>query len=142
MSPVGSLVQAAMARSERHAMVDFRIDDTSCIPIWVQLRNYILHLILSGACPEGSQLPSVRELSSELAVNYNTVRKVYNDLTKDGFIATERGRGTFVCDAQKAREAASADVIEVLADDFINKCHDMGFSSREILQLMQQKLGG
>ncbi len=122
-------------------MADFAIDDTSCIPIWVQLRNYILHLILSGTCPEGSQLPSVRELSSELKVNYNTVRKVYNDLTKDGFIATERGRGTFVLDAQKAREAASDGVIEVMADDFIGKCHELGFSSQEILQLMQRKLG-
>lgn len=121
--------------------MEFKIDDTSCIPIWIQLRNYILHLVLSGEYSNGRQLPSVRELSAELKINYNTVRKVYNDLTKDGFIATERGRGTFVCDAQKAREAASSDVVEVLADDFIDKCHAMGFSSQEILELVQKKLG-
>ena len=80
--------------------MEFKIDDTSCIPIWIQLRNYILHLVLSGEYSNGRQLPSVRELSAELKINYNTVRKVYNDLTKDGFIATERGRGTFVCDVQ------------------------------------------
>ncbi len=121
--------------------MEFKIDDTSCIPIWIQLRNYILHLVLSGEYSNGRQLPSVRELSAELKINYNTVRKVYNDLTKDGFIATERGRGTFVCDVQKAREAASSDVVEVLADDFIDKCHAMGFSSKEILDLVQKKLG-
>lgn len=120
----------------------FRIDETCHIPIWVQLRNYILHLILSGQCAEGDQLPSVRELSAALEVNYNTVRKVYNDLTKDGFIATERGRGTFVRNEQKAREAASMDVIEVMADDLIDKCYEMGFSSKEIAEVFKRKLGG
>lgn len=119
----------------------FKIDETSCIPIWIQLRNYILHLVLSGEYSDGRQLPSVRELSTELKINYNTVRKVYNDLTKDGFIATERGRGTFVCDARKAREAAGADIVDILADDFIDKCHAVGFSSKEILGLIQKKLG-
>ena len=119
----------------------FKIDETCRIPIWVQLRNYILHLILSGTYHEGDQLPSVRELSAELEINYNTVRKVYNDLMKDGFIATERGRGTFVCNEQKAREAAGADVVEVMADDFIDKCYEMGFSSREIMNVFERKLG-
>ena len=119
----------------------FKIDETCRIPIWVQLRNYILHLILSGTYREGDQLPSVRELSAELEINYNTVRKVYNDLMKDGFIATERGRGTFVCNEQKAREAAGADVVEVMADDFIDKCYEMGFSSREIMNVFERKLG-
>ncbi|MCB7038497.1 GntR family transcriptional regulator [Eggerthella sinensis] len=122
-------------------MKRFKIDETCRIPIWVQLRNYILHLILSGTYREGDQLPSVRELSAELEINYNTVRKVYNDLMKDGFIATERGRGTFVCNEQKAREAAGADVVEVMADDFIDKCYEMGFSSREIMNVFERKLG-
>ena len=122
-------------------MERFKIDDTCRIPIWVQLRNYILHLILSGTYLEGSQLPSVRELSAELEINYNTVRKVYNDLMKDGFIATERGRGTFVCNEKKAREAAGADVVDVMADDFIDKCYEMGFSSREIMDVFERKLG-
>lgn len=122
-------------------MKRFRIDETCRIPIWVQLRNYILHLILSGSYKEGDQLPSVRELSADLEINYNTVRKVYTDLMKDGFIATERGLGTFVCNEQKAREAAGADVVEVMADDFIDKCYEMGFSSREIMDVFERKLG-
>lgn len=123
-------------------MVSFKIDETCRIPIWVQLRNYILHLILSGEYREGDQLPSVRELSAELEINYNTVRKVYNDLMKDGFIATERGKGTFVCNEAKAREAAGRDVIEVMADDFIDKCYEMGFSSKEIAEVFERKLKG
>lgn len=119
----------------------FKIDDTCRIPIWVQLRNYIVHLILSGTYREGDQLPSVRELSAELEINYNTVRKVYNDLMKDGFIATERGRGTFVCDEGRARDSASLDVMEVMADDFINNCYEMGFAPREIMSVFERKLG-
>lgn len=122
-------------------MDSFKIDETCHIPIWVQLRNYILHLILSGEKREGDQLPSVRELSADLEINYNTVRKVYNDLTKDGFIATERGRGTFVCNEQKAREAAGTDVIEVMADDYIDKCYEMGFTTQQIMDVFQRKLG-
>lgn len=118
----------------------FELDESSCIPLWVQLRNYILHLILSGAYPQGSRLPSVRELSAELKVNYNTVRKVYNDLMKDGFIATVRGRGTIVLDAGRAREAADDGVIEVLADDFIGRCYELGFSAEDIISTVQRKL--
>lgn len=124
-------------------MNQFRIDETCRIPIWVQLRNYILHLILSGQVKQGEQLPSVRELSANLEINYNTVRKVYNDLMKDGFIASERGRGTFVlCSEQKAHEAAGEDVIEVMAGDFIDKCYEMGFSSKEIAAVFERKLRG
>lgn len=124
-------------------MDSFKIDETCRIPIWVQLRNYILHLILSGQVKEGEQLPSVRELSAELEINYNTTRKVYNDLMKDGFIASERGRGTFVlASEQQAREAAGMGVIEVMADDFIDKCYEMGFSSKEIAEVFERKLKG
>ncbi|MEG0157611.1 MAG: GntR family transcriptional regulator [Anaerovoracaceae bacterium] len=123
-------------------MEKFKIDDSCRIPIWIQVRNYILHLILSGTCKEGDQLPSVRELSAELEVNYNTVRKVYNDLMKDGFIAMERGRGTFVCNEKKAKEAAGLDVIEIMADDFIDKCYEMGCPSKTIMEVFERKLGG
>ena len=99
-------------------------------------------IVVERRLSPGEKLPSELDLSRELGVSRTTLREAIHVLASQKILEVRRGRGTFVCDAQKAREAASTDVIEVLADDFINKCHDMGFSSREILQLMQQKLGG
>ncbi|MFR0868101.1 MAG: GntR family transcriptional regulator [Adlercreutzia sp.] len=57
-----------------------------------------MFLITSGKYERGERLPSVRELSVQLGVNYNTINKVYQDLERDGYIFTKRGRGTYVSD--------------------------------------------
>jgi GntR family transcriptional regulator len=60
----------------------------------------------SGTLPAGTRLPSVRELARELAVNQNTVLKVYDRLISEGLIESRRGEGTFV---RNSRSALSAD---------------------------------
>ena len=51
-----------------------------------------------GLLPTGDQLPSVRTLAAEAAINYNTVSKVYVNLESDGYVESVRGRGVFVRD--------------------------------------------
>ncbi len=79
-------------------MFPFEIDETSDIPIWVQLRQRIAYLINSGYFKAGDKLPTVRGLASEISINYNTVNKAYISLVSDGYLESTRGRGVFVAD--------------------------------------------
>ena len=67
------------------------IDDSSGVPIWLQLRNRLVYLIKTGALKEGDRLPTVREMAVAIGINYNTVSKVYQDIERDGYIASKRG---------------------------------------------------
>ena len=63
-----------------------RVNDTSGVPVWIQIRNHMIFLIRSGHLRPGDTLPTVRELAIQLGVNYNTIHKVYQDLETDGLI--------------------------------------------------------
>lgn len=74
----------------------FRIEKGSSVPISRQLGEQIRAQCVSGALKEGDCLPSVRQLARELAVNINTVLRVYERLAADGWIEMRHGEGTFV----------------------------------------------
>ncbi len=117
-------------------MGDFRIDEKSGVPIWMQLRNRIVYLIASGEYQPGDKLPTVREMAVEFGVNFNTVSKVYQSLERDGYIETRRGKGSFA--AQPAREVESpVESLSYLADEFVAQCRKLGLSSAQIVELVQ-----
>lgn len=120
--------------------IQISIDDTSGLPIWLQLRNRIVYLIVSGHFKPDDRLPTVRELAVDLGINYNTVTKVYSDIEKDGYIVSRRGRGTFVADREIDSDEATQDVMESLADDFIRQCRELGMPRKDIVDLLNSRL--
>ena len=76
-------------------------------PIYVQLREKVIALILDGALSEGDALPSVRNVSSEYRVNPITVSKAYQTLVDDELIEKRRGLGMFVREGAKDRLLSS-----------------------------------
>ena len=73
-----------------------KIDMAGSIPIYVQLRNEIVKGIGRGELAAGENLPTVRQLASELGVNTMTVSKAYQLLKTEGFIETDRRKGAVV----------------------------------------------
>ena len=67
-------------------------------PIYEQIKLELQRLILTGAMPPGSKLPSVRELATELAINPNTIQRAYRELEDAGYTVTVTGRGSFVAE--------------------------------------------
>lgn len=107
----------------------FKVDDTSDLPIWVQLRNRIVYLIRTGYFKPGEQVPSVRSVSANARINYNTVTKAYKDLEQGGLIVSIRGRGLFVqkgvaTDGQEQAEKA----IDAVVEDCIHRYRSTGMS--------------
>ncbi len=116
------------------------IDDSNGIPIWLQLRNRLIYLITSGHYQVGEKLPTMREMAVELGINYNTVSKVYQDIERDGYIVSKRGRGTFVSDGYLANQDAADNQAESLTDAFIQQCRELGVPREDIAALVQRRL--
>ena len=80
-----------------------KIDPRSSTPIHEQIELWIKELILKGALKPRDKLPSVREMSTILTTNPNTISKAYGELEREGIIETLRGKGTFVTDNFKGK---------------------------------------
>ena len=91
------------------------IDKFSRKPIYEQIVEGIERDIVMGILREREQLPSIRELSSILGVNPNTIQKAFGELDRNGIIVSGQGRGCFVADkaAEKIKEKLSARITDI-----------------------------
>src|SRR5216110_838881 len=71
-------------------------------PIYRQLRDRVVHMILDGLLNEGDPLPSVRNVATEFRVNPLTVLKGYQELVDEQLVETKRGLGMFVKDGARS----------------------------------------
>lgn len=85
-----------------------RVDATSFVPIYEQIKQEIGRLVATGRLKVGEPLPSIRDLAAEVIVNPNTVARAYRELEQGGLIATQKGRGSFI--AERARPDAEKDL--------------------------------
>ena len=115
----------------------FEIDEDSVVPIWIQIRRRLIYLIESGRFAEDAKLPSVRELSVDLGVNYNTINKVYQDLERDGYTRTKRGLGTFVSPGKCVKADEAAGELAGMITSFVALATSQGMTSEEIIELVR-----
>jgi GntR family transcriptional regulator len=122
-------------------MPTFDVDSASPTPIYAQLDRSIRAAIATGEVREGSQLPTVRQLAVDLAVNANTVARVYAQLERDGILETRRGVGTFVREppspqtTKAHRERALRDLIR----RFIGDAALLGFTLPELIDQLRNE---
>jgi len=76
------------------------------VPIYRQIIDQIRYQVAAGVLKEGDKVPSVRELATRLAVNQNTILKVYNELCRQNVLKIERGDGTYVSSGKQTIGAA------------------------------------
>lgn len=112
----------------------FEVDDTSNLPIWVQLRNRITYLIRTGYFAPGQQLPSIRSLSAEAKINYSTVTKAYRELELAGLIVMVRGRGMYVQKNLELEEEPDIVAADLMLEDCIKRYRLGGMTFEEIAQ--------
>ena len=124
-----------------NSLKSFEIDYAGGLPVWIQIKNRIAYLIGSGSFAEGEQLPTVRGLAAELDISYNTVNRAYMDLEREGYIASRRGKGTFVTGSNIVANEAEYRTIDTMADDLVHAARNFGMDDGSILALVQGKLG-
>jgi len=116
--------------------MDIRIDKISHVPINDQIKEQIKGLIHAGQIKTGDQLPTIRELSVELSVNFNTVALAYRDLVNEGVIVTERGKGTFVADTPGADEMQTIrrEKLQKMIANLFSETARLGYSHEDVYQ--------
>lgn len=90
----------ASARGALDNLMDREWNDSQ--PIYRQLRDRVVAMILDGVLKEGDPLPSVRHVAAEYRVNPLTVLKGYQQLVDEGLVETRRGRGMFINDGARS----------------------------------------
>ena len=111
-----------------------QIDKTSRVPIYDQIKEQIKGLIHAGQIKTGDQLPTIRELSVDLSVNFNTVALAYRDLVNEQVIITERGKGTFVASTPGVEEMQTIrrDKLQNLIEALVRETDRLGYAHEEV----------
>lgn len=119
----------------------FKINPASGVPIYLQLMEQVKHAIETGALRAGEQLPGIRPLSEELAMNPNTVAKAYRELEHEGVIELRHGAGAFVAGAARAKGATDTlRAGQTLVLSAIDRLRSRGVTDDEIRRLFEAAL--
>lgn len=119
----------------------FKINLESEIPVFRQIRNSIVMGIAEGELLAGEQLPSVRDLAQDTGLNHMTINKAYNLLKTEGFIISDKRKGSFVSGDIVRDEKSQSDFMEslklLLVEEFI-----MRKSKSDVINLCNNLLEG
>lgn len=114
-----------------------KLDYTDHRPIYEQIKDQTRELILNKALEEHQQLPSVRELASQLTINPNTIQRAYKELEREGYIYSMKAKGYFVAplldDVQLARKNESIKLLENAVKELIY----LGTDEKEVVDLIK-----
>ena len=118
-----------------------RLETSSGLPITRQVADQIRAHCAAGTLRPGDRLPSVRELARDLAVNQNTVLRVYEKLTGEGLLERRHGDGTYVADRLPAgRLRAERDLLRQDVDRLARRAGDLGVADADLLAMLSAAL--
>ncbi len=118
----------------------FQLDFGDNRPLYEQIKEKIRNLIICGGLKQGEQIPSVRDLAAQMAINPNTIQKAYKELEGEGFIVVMRGKGYFVSPRDYAREKAPTDELVAELKKICAELRFLGMSEEEIIKLISGKV--
>ena len=106
-------------------------------PIYEQIRDGLRKLIVTGALGADEKLPSVRALAAQLAINPNTIQRVYNELEGEGYIYSVPGKGSFAAASAVADSARRAELMAQVRE-LLSELRYLGVSQQELLDLVKE----
>ncbi len=120
------------------AAFHFRLDLHSGVPVYRQIIDQVRGAIASGSLVAGDQLPTVRQLAVDLAINPNTVVRAYRELELGGLLETHQGTGTFISsqkikrsDAERERQLAQ------IVGDCVARAGAAGFTVDDLIEQLR-----
>ena len=118
----------------------FNIDPASGVPFYRQIIDQIKYAISRGDLKPGDQLPTVRQIAVDLAINPNTVSKAYSQLEILGILETQQGSGTYIS-AQKVEvpELERQEKLDTLCREFISSAGSYGFTIQELFEALRDR---
>lgn len=121
--------------------IRFTIDLHTGVPVYRQLIDQVRGGIAAGSLTPGDQLPTVRQLAVDLAINPNTVMRAYRELELGGLLETHQGTGTFVSNKKLEKKSAERErQLGQMISDFAARAGAAGFTLEELIDRLQELL--
>jgi GntR family transcriptional regulator len=113
--------------------LNIQIDFRSGTPIYIQIMEQIRNLVVNGDLKVGDQLPTVRQLATDLRINFNTVARAYRMLDEARLISTQQGRGTYIWEepSDEIISRLRSESLQGLTERYLAQARKMGYSPDE-----------
>jgi GntR family transcriptional regulator len=121
-------------------MIDFRLDQRSGVPTYLQLVQQVKRALRLGILQPGDQLPTVKEVVGKLAINPNTVLKAYRELDLEGMTEGRRGQGTFISHDQPAAVPGDYSALRSALLKWIERARKAGLDDESISAIVATTL--
>lgn len=116
------------------------LDHRSGIPIYLQIVEQIRQRVSTGELRPGDQLPTVRQMATELRINFNTVARAYRMLDETGLISTQQGRGTYIWEGpnEETLKQLKKKSLEELTRNYLDEISRLGYSLKDALEELKR----
>ncbi len=115
----------------------FSLDSQSGVPVYRQIIDQVQAGVATGALVPGHQLPTVRQVAVDLAINPNTVLRAYRELEIRGVLETQQGTGTFISHRQVRRDDSERErQLEQLVSEFVARAGAGGFTLQDVAEVL------
>jgi GntR family transcriptional regulator len=113
----------------------FHLDLHSGVPVYRQVIDQVRGGLASGALVAGDQLPTVRQLAVDLAINPNTVVRAYKELELGGLLETHQGTGTFIGSQKLSLDGAERErQLGQIVADTVSRAGAAGFTIDDLIE--------
>ena len=117
----------------------FRLNQSSGVPVYIQLMEQAKHAVATGALRPGDQLPAIRKLAGDLVINPNTVVRAYRELEHEDIIELRQGAGAFISESisERSLDMRKGQRVVQLA---MERLKSLGLGEEEIRRLVENEL--
>jgi len=107
------------------------------IPIYIQVMEKIKQDIVAGKLKPGDKMPSSRDFSTELGINFNTVARVYKEMEMEEILFTRRGLGTFITETTEKIDCLRYEMAKKQIDAFIKGMSQIGYTKEDMIKFIE-----
>jgi len=126
-------------KSPQNGRFEFALDLHTGVPVYRQLIDQVRGGVASGALTAGDQLPTVRQLAVDLAINPNTVMRAYRELELGGLLETHQGTGTFISNRKPEKKTVERErQLGQMAGEFAARAGAAGFTLEELVDRLRE----
>lgn len=116
----------------------FRLDAHSGVPVYRQLIDQVQAAAATGQLRAGDQLPTVRHVAVELAINPNTVMRAYREMEIRGMLDTQQGTGTFIAERRiEISKEEKERQLSQLVGEFVARAGSAGITVSELMEALR-----
>lgn len=121
-------------------VIEFHLDPRSGVATYLQIVQQVKEALRLGTIDVGDQLPTVREVVADLAINPNTVAKAYRELEHDGLVVAYQGRGTFVASTLAPPSLRHHEELRAALERWLQTAESAGLDEESIRALISATL--